>query len=72
MSTRGGRVLGTKKGKQQAAAFIVMRVEVPTVGFYGIVSATQICPLGVDCLVGLRASAGVSPIHMYKVAILCC
>jgi hypothetical protein len=63
MSTRGGRVLGTKKGKQQAAAFIVMRVEVPTVGFYGIASATQICPLGVDCLVGLRASsAGVSPI----------
>jgi hypothetical protein len=53
-----------------------MRVEVHTVGFYGIASATQrvlIGPLGVDCLVGLRASAGVSPIiHMYKVAILCC
>jgi hypothetical protein len=43
-----------------------MRGEVPTVGFYGIASATQICPLGVDCLVGLRASAGVSPIiHMF-------
>jgi hypothetical protein len=53
-----------------------MRVEVPTVGFYGIASATQrvsIGPLGADCLVGLRASAGVSTIiHMYKVAILCC
>jgi hypothetical protein len=67
-SDEGGRVVGTKKGRQQAAAFIVMRVEVPTVGFYGIASATQrvlIGPLGVDCLVGLRASAGVSPkIHM--------
>ncbi len=73
---QGGRVVGTKKGRQQAAAFIVMRVEVPTVGVHGIASATQrvlIGPLGVDCLVGLRASAGVSPIiHMYKVAILCC
>jgi len=65
---QGGRVLGIKKGRQQAAAFIVMRVEVPTVGVYGIASATQrvpIGPLGVDCPVGLRASAGVSPIiHM--------
>jgi hypothetical protein len=73
---QGGRVLETKKGRQQAAAFIVMRVEVPTVGVYGIASATQrvlIGPLGVDCLVELRASAGVSPIiHMCKVAILCC
>jgi hypothetical protein len=77
MSASGsGGVLGTKKGRQQAAAFIVMRVEVLTVGFYGIASATQRVlsgPLGVDCLVGLRASAGVSPIiHMYKVGILCC
>jgi hypothetical protein len=34
-----------------------MRVEVPTVGFYGIASATQrvlIGALGVDCLSGLR------------------
>jgi hypothetical protein len=72
----GGRILGTKKGRKQAAAFIVMRVEVPTVGIYGIASATQrvlIGPLGDVCIVGLRASAGVSPIiHMYKVAILCC
>ncbi len=78
MSARdgGGRVLGTKKGSQQAAAFIVMRVEVPTDGFYGIASATQrvlIGPLSVDCPVGLGASAGVFPIiHTYKVAILCC
>jgi hypothetical protein len=68
--------MGTMKGRQQAAAFIVMGVEVPTVGFYGIASATQrvlIGPLGVDCLVVLRASAGVSTIiHMYKLAILCC
>jgi len=65
MSTRGGvGVLGTKKGRQQATAFIATRVEVPTVGFYGIASAIQrvlIGPLGVDCLVGLRASsAGIS------------
>lgn len=58
MSARdaGGRILGTKKGRRQAAAFIVMRVEVPTVGFYGMASATQrvvMGPLGVDCLVGL-------------------
>jgi hypothetical protein len=37
----GRRVLGTEKDREQAAAFIVMRVEVPTVGFYGIDSATQ-------------------------------